>query len=330
MLFSSYNMKKVRKTLRNLLYAGAITLAGFLNMNKVEGQKYTFNPFVSTNANGAEYDLLKTRTQRDSLTQEKLNEDWVSEINSSINPIWDCTEYSRQLMINFHGFPELEGYPGENLDSIYYYGKTLKDNGKYGLPVYFVDIWYDENPSEGHNMNCILTGNNGEKFEDWNFIEPQNDKINIKPGAWDMPMNCEIEVNAPPKDNNGNYLSRIPILKFQITNGNANLIWKNTSSSLKLITNRDSVNSNLENKINYSEIKFYPNPVKNAGIFEFENNENKEVYLEIYDVSGRAIGKKSSNSKKIEFDFSDLSCGIYFYKLKNPGNLISTGKLIKD
>lgn len=326
---------KTGKTLRNLLFAGEITLAGFLNMNKAEGQaKYTVNPFVSTNENGAEYDLLKTRAQRDSLVQVKLDEDWADayHIPYNANPLWDCTEYSKQLIKNFHGFPDLTGYSGDNLDSIYYYHGTLKDNGKYGLPVYFIYL-FGENIE--HNMNCIATGNNIEKFEDWNFIEPQFDQINVQPGQAYLPMNCEVEIKYTRtlwSENQQKFIldSSIPILKFQITNGNTNLIWQNDDLNLKIITHRDSINPGLESKINTPELKFYPNPVKNTGIFEFENNKNKEVFLEIYDVSGRLIGKKADNNKEIEFDFSDYSPGIYLYRLKNSENIISTGKLIKD
>jgi hypothetical protein len=326
---SVYNMaNKTGKTLRNLIYALPFALASFLPWNRVEGQQYTANPFVSTNINGKEYDLLKTRTQRDSLVQEKLNEDWVSEIAPSNNPLWDCTEYSSQLIKNFHGFPGLEGYSGSDLDSIYYYHGTLKDNGKYGLPVYFVLI-----PNgAGHNMNCILTGNDATKFEDWNFIEPQFDQINVKPGEAYIPKDCEIDIKyayVNESQSQGKFLASVPILEFKINNGIPTLTWKNSDTNLKIITNRDSINSDLEKKIS-NNLKFYPNPVKNTGMFEFENNENKEVYLEIYDVSGRLIGKKSNSSKKIEFDFSDYSPGIYLYRLKISENRINVGKLIKD
>jgi len=205
-----------------------------LSGNITDDPRMKINPFVSTNSNGVEYDLLTTKEKRDSLVQVKLNEDWVSEIAPSDNPYWGCTEYSNQLDINFHGFPDLTGYAGDNLDSIYYYHKTLKDNGKYGLPFYFITI----PGTPGHNMNAILTGNDIIKWEDWNFIEPQFDKINIQPGQAYMPKNCEIVVNYTYVNERDHLLDGFPILRFQIINSVPTLIWKNDDPNLNIIEER--------------------------------------------------------------------------------------------
>lgn len=202
--------------------------------------KFTINPFLSTNINGNEWDLLETRAQRDAYVQEKLNEDWADayHIPGSNDPIWDCTEYARQLTINFHGFPGIERYSGDNLDSIYFYHGTFKDNGKYGLPVYGI-ILLPFTP--GHSMNAILTGDNAENFYDWNFIEPQLDKINVQPGQVYMSENCGIIINYTYIINTptqGKVLDAIPIIEFKIVDGNPTLIWKNNSSSLNFITQR--------------------------------------------------------------------------------------------
>ncbi|HRR15569.1 MAG TPA: hypothetical protein P5320_02515 [Bacteroidales bacterium] len=201
--------------------------------------KFPINPFLSTNINGNEWDLLETRAQRDAYVQEKLNEDWTSEIPPRIiEPIWDCTEYARQLTINFHGFPGLEKYSGDNLDSIYFYHGTFKDNGKYGLPVYGIYILPF---TPGHSMNAILTGDNAENFSDWNFIEAQRDRINVQPGQVYMPENCEIIIWFKYVEENevqGKFLTSIPILKFKIVDGNPTLIWKNDDSDLNFKTQR--------------------------------------------------------------------------------------------
>ena len=74
----------------------------------------------------------------------------------------------------------------------------------------------------------------------------------------------------------------------------------------------------------------YPNPVKDISIFELENYNNRKVYLEIFDFSGRLIGEKTSTQENIEFDFSNYSAGIYFYKLRNSEKIIGAGKIIKE
>ena len=332
MLFSSYNMTKVRKTLKNLLYAGAITLAGFLNMSRVEGQ-YADSINLFQHPIASPYDTLRTKEERDTYVLEWLKQDFVNTIPPHLEePLFDCTQYSNLLSIDAYGTTSptaFWGYNGNNLDSIYKYGGTLKYNGNGKLPIICIII----PTGAGHEMNGIYTGDDL-TWESFCAIEPQTDKINVQPGEWDIPMNCNIYVRGPSLPENTPINSPF-LIKYEIKEGivskpifDSPIIDQNYVKLL--IKYRDSINSDLENKINNSEIKFYPNPVKNIGIFEFENNENKEVYLEIYDVSGRVIGKKSENDEKIEFDFSDFSSGIYFYKIKDSENLISRGKIIKD
>lgn len=207
---------------------------------------YYVNPFVATNTNGAAYDLLTTKAERDAYIQQKLDEDWTDTI-PAITAIWDCTEFAKQVFYNFHGittpeiFVELPKYFGEDLDSLYFYHGTLKDNGKYGLPVYYV---YLKGDGIEHNMNCSLTGEieNGDitKFENWNFIESSNDKTKRKIGEFPFPENFTVEIKAPLRDRQGAYsLVYCPILKFNIENGVQTSYWINESSNLKIFTERE-------------------------------------------------------------------------------------------
>ena len=200
---------------------------------------YYVNPFVSTNSNGAAYELFAKKSQREDYVQQDLFDDWddVYHIPPSLppNPTWDCTQYAGQLMINFHGIPEATGYSGFDLDSIYYYGKTYKDNGKYGLPIYFVLVL---GGVSGHDMNAILTGDDLTKFEDWCFIEPQRDSINVKPGHLYIPETCYIEIRAPPRDREGNQLMSVPIASFNVVNKIATFEQPYTDPNLKIIKNR--------------------------------------------------------------------------------------------
>gem|GEM_PF-1171131 len=204
-----------------------------VNGNIIDDPKIVINPFRATNLNGKIWDSFQTRQERDNYLQQKLNEDWTNTIGYNPNPRWDCSESSRQLKINFHGFPGVKGYYGDDLDSIYFYHGTFKDNGKYGLPVYSVMVNFDD-----HEMNAILTGNNAELFEDWNFIEPQFDQINIQPGQAYMPRNCTLEIWYTFVNKSDSLLDAIPILIFQITDGTPTLIWKNPYDGINFKTQR--------------------------------------------------------------------------------------------
>ena len=220
------NVRDANEGLEEIIFNGNITQGPY---------EFVVNPFVSTNSNGAAYDLLTTKAQREAYVQEKLLEDWTNTIKYNPEPLWDCDEVSHQLMTNFHGFPGETRYSGFDLDSIYYYGGTYKDNGKYGLPVYFVAV----HGTIAHNMNAILTGDDITKFEDWCFIEPQRDAINVKPGQLYMENNCEIRIRAPAKTRSGEQLDNVPIISFNVESGVGKVDWINDENpNSKIIKNR--------------------------------------------------------------------------------------------
>jgi len=101
--------------------------------------------------------------------------------------------------------------------------------GRFNLPVYFTHISLPQ--GGGHEITACLTGDNPLNFYDWNFIEPQNDGTNIKPGVWNMPYDSRVYIyiardfKCPP------YEDRIrgsPAAIFYIdTNGNDSLVYIN-------------------------------------------------------------------------------------------------------
>ena len=104
------------------------------------------------------------------------------------------------------------------------------------MPVYFVYV----GPAPGHNMNAILTGDDITKFENWSLIEGQRDSINVNPGHLYVPETCMIEIRAPPKTRDGEQLSFVPILRFNIENKVASLSWINYDDpNLKIVLNRE-------------------------------------------------------------------------------------------
>lgn len=81
-----------------------------------------------------------------------------------------------------------------------------------------------------------------------------------------------------------------------------------------------------------SEIKIFPNPVKNMlTISSTELNSHARVNFELYSINGRLIkeeilAEKTNNS----FDLSKLDSGIYLYILKSKNKNIHSGRLIKE
>ncbi len=74
-------------------------------------------------------------------------------------------------------------------------------------------------------------------------------------------------------------------------------------------------------------VSLYPNPVNDK--LNLLIKESGKMNLSIYDLTSRCILKKEvSNSAQI--NTSQLSNGIYIYKLQNEKGILSTGKIIKE
>ncbi len=76
----------------------------------------------------------------------------------------------------------------------------------------------------------------------------------------------------------------------------------------------------------------YPNPFNAATVISFSLREAGHVTLEVYNIAGRKVatlvdGWRSTGEHDALFEASDLSSGIYFYRLQT-GNLVQTKKMI--
>ena len=76
----------------------------------------------------------------------------------------------------------------------------------------------------------------------------------------------------------------------------------------------------------------YPNPFNPLTTINYQIPEEGLVKLVVYDVLGKEVSillneAKKSGSYKVEFDGSNLSSGIYFYKLI-INNFVDTKKLV--
>ena len=65
----------------------------------------------------------------------------------------------------------------------------------------------------------------------------------------------------------------------------------------------------------------YPNPFNPLTVIRYLLTNNSNVHLNIYDLTGKEIitlenGEKSAGNYDIKFDGTNLSSGVYFYKLE--------------
>lgn len=239
--------------------------------------KVLINPFISIDNNGAEYNMLGTKTDRVAFIQAKLYEDWVNTIPYTIDPLWVCGHYADQLTFNCHDWGEeirlrdlyfnyyddrlFNWYRGRNIDSIKINNGTLVDMGKYGIPMGTVtlvdtshsrkgqeyDEWYWKGIKSGkgyfgHAMTWVVTGNDLTNWSDITFIEPQTDMVEVPIGYWNIPMNCdEVAFNYyfVHIENGKRYLRWTNLVKFRIENGVPILKSVNNDPEYIIITKRE-------------------------------------------------------------------------------------------
>ncbi|MGA7722333.1 MAG: T9SS type A sorting domain-containing protein [Ignavibacteriaceae bacterium] len=113
---------------------------------------------------------------------------------------------------------------------------------------------------------------------------------------------------------------------------------KDAKYQLKIIVGTKNFISKILNEIKgllpseFSLDQNYPNPFNPATIINYSLPKSAFVKLIVYDVLGRVIKtlvdeEKSAGNYSVQFNGSNLSSGIYFYRL-TAGNFIGTKKLV--
>jgi len=110
-----------------------------------------------------------------------------------------------------------------------------------------------------------------------------------------------------------------------------------SSSGLDIIVLKYSTTTGIRNNSNLipKENKLfqnYPNPFNATTKIEFAIKENGAVQLVVFDILGRKIyslvdNYRSAGKYETTFDASNLSSGIYFYRLSFKGEVIDNKKL---
>ena len=98
-------------------------------------------------------------------------------------------------------------------------------------------------------------------------------------------------------------------------------VWKKSLS--EIVTGIDE--SKTENRI-----YIYPNPCNDILHFSASGIKNyQNTYISVYDVLGNLVIKNKIMNSQSELNISELSKGVYFIKIENTDNNITT-KFIKE
>ena len=103
----------------------------------------------------------------------------------------------------------------------------------------------------------------------------------------------------------------------------------NTNGNLGVVT---SILQDPDISNNFALLQNYPNPFNPSTTIQYRVSSNQFVHLKVYDVLGREVTtlvneEKSAGNFEIIFDASQLSSGIYFYKMQ-AGSFVETKKMI--
>jgi hypothetical protein len=124
-------------------------------------------------------------------------------------------------------------------------------------------------------------------------------------------------------------------VRFNFVLGSPELetLWIDDISIMETFTGTLDVDKNSDGSIDeYWLAQNYPNPFNPTTSIEYRVGSMEYVTLKVYDLLGREVAtlvneEKTAGSYEIEFDASNLSSGIYFYKLQ-ASNFSETKKMI--
>ncbi|MDD5766214.1 MAG: T9SS type A sorting domain-containing protein [Candidatus Marinimicrobia bacterium] len=151
--------------------------------------------------------------------------------------------------------------------------------------------------------------------------------------TWTAKSYIDVEINVTVGNTNGTF-----DLGYFFTEGSLDFTnaygsyWCDTLSNSITVTGGSATkNENLVvNKFSLSQN--FPNPFNPTTRIEFEIAEKAAVNLTVFDIFGHSVKtlvneSKSAGHYSVTFDGSDLSSGIYFYKVV-AGNQTMTRKMV--
>lgn len=105
-------------------------------------------------------------------------------------------------------------------------------------------------------------------------------------------------------------------------------VWRRPLS--EMITGVEHQQSNLPTK--FALEQNYPNPFNPTTIIKYEIPQNGFVSLKVYDILGKEVallenGIENAGRYEVKFDGSNLSSGVYFYRIQ-AGSFSKTKKLL--
>ena len=273
---------------------------------------------------------LNIPKNRESWLEKMLTIDKTDTISYTDN--FMCGNFSDQTIFNFYGFGEI------NKDSSLIEENNLtkydfSNNGRFNIPMFFTTIVsYQTGNAFSHAIVCVLKGEDPLNFNNWNFIEPQDDS-KVKPGDFSIPNDSQIQIYyshfLKEKSTGRTHFIQEPFLEFKLNNSIPELIKYDD----RLILNPNvKIESDLEkNARNFKLNQNYPNPANPNTTIKYSIPLEDKVKLQVYDITGKLVKtlvneKQRAGEYKVDLNASGFSSGIYLYRIETSAG-IQTNKL---
>lgn len=156
------------------------------------------------------WDQLTTRDQRNNWITIFMARDKTDQ-HVYDSQFFVCHDFAYQTYV--HGAFERDDFATESTE--YDGGQTV-----YNLPVYHTLV----STPTGHAINAILVGDDPTQFNDWRFVEPQND-LDVVPGQWNMLYGSTVTIG-------NRYNSQDDMVGFYVDAAGTSLTYVNPAFTL--------------------------------------------------------------------------------------------------
>jgi len=260
-----------------------------------------------------DWDNLQTREERIDWVNKMFAIDRTSELQY-VPGKRECTFFEIQTVLNFFGYkkptPDSPDIP-EKFDTT--------NLGRFNLPVYSAAV-YNLDTKFGHAINTILIGDDPTKFEDWYFIEPQNDKP-VHQGDISMPETCHVYITGIYKfrKNIPDMFSSYFLMRFDLEKGKEPELFY---TSEDLLLERPKPVYVTENKPSvFSLSQNYPNPFNASTTIEYSLKQPEKIVLDIFNIHGQRLETlvndyQQPGKHSVRWNADNYSSGTYLYQLR--------------
>jgi hypothetical protein len=239
---------------------------------------------------------------------------------------------SAHVLFSNYGSDDLDNYDATHMSSA-------------GLAERYLSVFAIDEENRKYNLQSLPTLAQDERIIPLGIETTESGNYTF---SWSLPSNTPAGVTYYLRDtkteslteleDGGRYsfsLSESEVAPVEKTlTGERNINAKEgavTTHRFELIATMNELNTGMELPTDISLKQNYPNPFNPTTVIEYQLPQSAQVRLQVYDMAGRQVAELvneqvSAGSHTINFDASNLSSGVYMYRLQ-AGTTMLTRKL---